>query len=86
MVLVAVKSGMDSETLNQLKKIGIRHGVDLEEDGLGVGQHGVGGDILEEHLSELTGGVVHYVRNRCWSRSRTPPAESRVSDRALARP
>ena len=85
MVVVAVKSGLDSETLNQLKKIGIRHGVDLEEDGLGVGQHGVGGDILEEHLSELTGGVVHYVRNRCWSR-RTPPAESRVSDRALARP
>ena len=58
----------------------------IQEDGLGVGQHGVGGDILEEHLSELTGGVVHYVRNRCWSRSRTPPAESRVSDRALARP
>ena len=71
MVLVAVKSGMDSETLNQLKKIGIRHGVDLEEDGLGVGQHGVGGDILEEHLSELTGGVVHYVRNCCWSQSDT---------------
>ena len=49
------------ETLNQLKKIGIRHGVDLEEDGLGAGQHGIGGDILKEHLSELTGGVVHHV-------------------------
>ena len=61
MVVVAVKSGLDSETLNQLKKIGIRHDVDLEEDGLGAGQHGVGGDILKEHLSELTGGMVHHV-------------------------
>ena len=71
MVVVAVKSGRDYETLNKLKKTGITHGADLEEDGLavaadgaahvlGAGQRGVAGDVLE-HLGELAGAVVHHV-------------------------
>jgi len=71
MVVVAVRSGRDYETLNKLKKTGITHGADLEEDGLavaadgaahvlGAGQRGVAGDVLE-HLGELAGAVVHHV-------------------------
>ena len=40
MVVVAVRSGRDYETLNKLKKTGITRGADLEEDGLAVAAGG----------------------------------------------